>query len=143
MRPQVEEVEDDLAAEEENKLINEVRCLCHCILSTSQPLSACRNTKPGETHLYPIVTGRNLSFRRKKNAPYLYDVVITHALDWPTLTCQWFPDKESYDFSLRYPYVTHTSQPCKQTLHDPPPASWYPHIWASARLPPDSHCPNP
>jgi len=25
MRPQVEEVEDDLAAEEENKLINEVR----------------------------------------------------------------------------------------------------------------------
>lgn len=33
---------------------------------------------------------------RKKNAPYLYDVVITHALDWPSLTCQWFPDKESY-----------------------------------------------
>ena len=32
---------------------------------------------------------------RKKNAPYLYDLVITHALDWPTLTCQWFPDKES------------------------------------------------
>ncbi|KIM32389.1 hypothetical protein M408DRAFT_326976 [Serendipita vermifera MAFF 305830] len=30
----------------------------------------------------------------KKNAPYLYDVVITHALDWPTLTCQWFPDRE-------------------------------------------------
>lgn len=34
--------------------------------------------------------------RRKKNAPYLYDVIITHALDWPSLTCQWFPDKESY-----------------------------------------------
>lgn len=31
----------------------------------------------------------------KKNAPYLYDTVITHALDWPSLTCQWFPDKES------------------------------------------------
>jgi hypothetical protein len=27
MKPQVEEVEDDLAAEEENKLINEVRCI--------------------------------------------------------------------------------------------------------------------
>ncbi|KAE9400975.1 histone acetyltransferase type B subunit 2 [Gymnopus androsaceus JB14] len=53
MKPQVEEVEDDYAAEEENKLINE------------------------------------------KNAPYLYDLVITHALDWPSLTCQWFPDKES------------------------------------------------
>ncbi|KAG8765597.1 Histone acetyltransferase type B subunit 2 [Ceratobasidium sp. 428] len=30
----------------------------------------------------------------KKNAPYLYDALITHALDWPTLTCQWFPDVE-------------------------------------------------
>lgn len=58
MKPQMEEVEDDLAAEEENKLINE------------------------EYKTW------------KKNAPYLYDVVITHALDWPSLTCQWFPDKE-------------------------------------------------
>ncbi|KAJ7897260.1 WD40 repeat-like protein [Mycena olivaceomarginata] len=65
MRPQVEEIEDDLAAEEENKLINEVG---------------------------------------KKNAPYLYDIVITHALDWPSLTCQWFPDKES---SSNKPYTTH------------------------------------
>lgn len=23
-------------------------------------------------------------------------MIITHALDWPSLTCQWFPDKESY-----------------------------------------------
>ena len=30
----------------------------------------------------------------KKNAPYLYDLVVTHALEWPTLTCQWFPDVE-------------------------------------------------
>jgi len=35
---------------------------------------------------------------RKKNAPYLYDLMITHALDWPSLTCQWFPDKESCAF---------------------------------------------
>ncbi|KAJ7610895.1 WD40 repeat-like protein [Roridomyces roridus] len=62
MRPQMEEIEDDLAAEEENKLINE------------------------------------------KNAPYLYDIVITHALDWPSLTCQWFPDTES---SPNKPYTTH------------------------------------
>ncbi|KAJ3722231.1 histone-binding protein RBBP4 or subunit C of CAF1 complex-domain-containing protein [Lentinula raphanica] len=59
MKPQVEEVEDDYAAEEENKLINEE---------------------------YKVW---------KKNAPYLYDLVITHALDWPSLTCQWFPDKET------------------------------------------------
>ncbi|KDQ31308.1 hypothetical protein PLEOSDRAFT_166538 [Pleurotus ostreatus PC15] len=68
MKPQVEEVEDDLAAEEENKLINE------------------------EYKTW------------KKNAPYLYDVVITHALDWPSLTCQWFPDKES---PSNKPYTTH------------------------------------
>ena len=30
----------------------------------------------------------------KKNSPFLYDMVITHALEWPTLTMQWFPDKE-------------------------------------------------
>jgi histone-binding protein RBBP4 len=30
----------------------------------------------------------------KKNSPYLYDLVVTHALEWPTLTCQWFPDQE-------------------------------------------------
>ncbi|KAI0035151.1 WD40 repeat-like protein [Vararia minispora EC-137] len=40
----------------------------------------------------------------KKNAPYLYDLVITHALDWPTLTCQWFPDKEQ---PANKPYTTH------------------------------------
>jgi hypothetical protein len=33
MRPQVEEVEDDLAAEEENKLINEVRSgVLYCLV---------------------------------------------------------------------------------------------------------------
>ncbi|KAI8982164.1 WD40-repeat-containing domain protein [Mycotypha africana] len=30
----------------------------------------------------------------KKNSPFLYDLVITKALDWPSLTCQWFPDVE-------------------------------------------------
>lgn len=32
----------------------------------------------------------------KKNAGFLYDLVVTHALEWPTLTCQWFPDRERY-----------------------------------------------
>ena len=27
----------------------------------------------------------------KKNTPYLYDVVMTHSLEWPSLTCQWLP----------------------------------------------------
>ena len=28
----------------------------------------------------------------KKNTPFLYDTVITHALEWPSLTVQWLPD---------------------------------------------------
>ncbi|KAG1886065.1 WD40-repeat-containing domain protein [Suillus subluteus] len=70
MKPTVqdEDMEDDLAAEEENKLINE------------------------EYKTW------------KKNAPYLYDLVITHALDWPSLTCQWFPDK---DAPANKPYTSH------------------------------------
>ena len=28
----------------------------------------------------------------KKNAPFLYDMILSTALDWPTLTTQWFPD---------------------------------------------------
>ncbi|KAF8336363.1 histone acetyltransferase type B subunit 2 [Cantharellus anzutake] len=40
----------------------------------------------------------------KKNTPYLYDTVVTHALDWPTLTCQWFPDIESPPGK---PYIQH------------------------------------
>ncbi|PVV03754.1 hypothetical protein BB560_001757 [Smittium megazygosporum] len=31
----------------------------------------------------------------KKNSPFLYDLLITHALEWPSLTVQWFPDIES------------------------------------------------
>lgn len=26
----------------------------------------------------------------KKNSPFLYDLVMTHALEWPSLTVQWF-----------------------------------------------------
>lgn len=32
----------------------------------------------------------------KKNSPFLYDMVVTHALEWPTLTMQWMPDKEVF-----------------------------------------------
>ena len=28
----------------------------------------------------------------KKNTPFLYDLVMTHALEWPSLTVQWFPE---------------------------------------------------
>ena len=32
----------------------------------------------------------------KKNTPFLYDLVMTHALEWPSLTVQWLPDVTKY-----------------------------------------------
>ncbi len=31
----------------------------------------------------------------KKNAPFLYDLMLSTALEWPTLTTQWLPDIQS------------------------------------------------
>ncbi|KAG0502106.1 hypothetical protein HPP92_002178 [Vanilla planifolia] len=31
----------------------------------------------------------------KKNSPFLYDLVISHALEWPSLTVQWLPSSSS------------------------------------------------
>ncbi|RVD81780.1 uncharacterized protein DFL_009629 [Arthrobotrys flagrans] len=33
----------------------------------------------------------------KKNAPFLYDIIMSTALEWPTLTTQWFPDKQEHE----------------------------------------------
>ncbi|KAI8614949.1 WD40-repeat-containing domain protein [Chytriomyces sp. MP71] len=49
----------------------------------------------------------------KKNSPFLYDLVVTHALEWPSLTVQWLPDierNEGKDYSIqRLLLGTHTS----------------------------------
>ncbi|PVU89940.1 hypothetical protein BB561_005105 [Smittium simulii] len=49
----------------------------------------------------------------KKNSPFLYDLLITHALEWPSLTVQWFPDiekPENKDYKIqRLLLATHTS----------------------------------
>lgn len=49
----------------------------------------------------------------RKNTPFLYDLVVTHALEWPSLTAQWFPDKVSVpgkDYTVqRLLLGTHTS----------------------------------
>lgn len=31
----------------------------------------------------------------KKNAPFLYDLVISHELEWPSLTIEWLPKRDS------------------------------------------------
>ena len=49
----------------------------------------------------------------KKNTPFLYDLVMTHALEWPSLTAQWLPEVariEGKDYSVhRLILGTHTS----------------------------------
>uniref|UniRef100_A0A8C6WZ75 RB binding protein 7, chromatin remodeling factor n=1 Tax=Neogobius melanostomus TaxID=47308 RepID=A0A8C6WZ75_9GOBI len=49
----------------------------------------------------------------KKNTPFLYDLVMTHALEWPSLTVQWLPDinrPEGKDYTVhRLALGTHTS----------------------------------
>ncbi|KAF2980702.1 hypothetical protein EK904_001233 [Melospiza melodia maxima] len=49
----------------------------------------------------------------KKNSPFLYDLLLTHALEWPSLTVQWLPDvsrPEGKDYALHWLLLgTHTS----------------------------------
>jgi histone-binding protein RBBP4 len=49
----------------------------------------------------------------KKNTPFLYDIVMTHPLEWPSLTVQWLPYKQTpsgSDYSKqRLVLGTHTS----------------------------------
>ncbi|KAL0489096.1 histone-binding protein rbbD [Acrasis kona] len=49
----------------------------------------------------------------KKNTSFLYDLVLTHALEWPSLTVQWFPTittKPNNSVSQKVILGTHTSQ---------------------------------
>jgi len=36
---------------------------------------------------------RQAYYTWKKNAPVLYDLLMTQDLGWPSLSVQWFPDK--------------------------------------------------
>jgi hypothetical protein len=31
----------------------------------------------------------------KKNVPYLYEIMISHLLEWPSLTVQWLPHRNT------------------------------------------------
>ncbi|KAF5732818.1 histone-binding protein MSI1 isoform X2 [Tripterygium wilfordii] len=50
----------------------------------------------------------------KKNTPFLYDLVITHALEWPSLTVEWLPGREEppgKDYAVQKMILgTHTSE---------------------------------
>ncbi|TBU11503.1 putative RBBP4-like histone-binding protein, partial [Hamiltosporidium tvaerminnensis] len=49
----------------------------------------------------------------RKNVPYLYDILLTHALNWPSLSIQWFPDsirnESNNTTTQRLLLSTHTS----------------------------------
>ena len=49
----------------------------------------------------------------KKNVPYLYDIYLGHALEWPSLTCEWLPrsfdDETETLITRRLLLGTHTS----------------------------------
>lgn len=49
----------------------------------------------------------------KKNTPFLYDLVISHSLEWPSLTVEWLPGHHEIpnsDYSLQKLILgTHTS----------------------------------
>lgn len=49
----------------------------------------------------------------KKNTPFLYDLVMTHSLEWPSLTVQWLPDyQKNIEKEVSYQKLllgTHTS----------------------------------
>lgn len=49
----------------------------------------------------------------KKNTPFLYDLVTTHALEWPSLTVEWLPERQEppdKDYSVQKLILgTHTS----------------------------------
>uniref|UniRef100_A0A7S3Q4E3 Histone-binding protein RBBP4-like N-terminal domain-containing protein n=1 Tax=Chaetoceros debilis TaxID=122233 RepID=A0A7S3Q4E3_9STRA len=47
----------------------------------------------------------------KKNTPYLYDFVMTHSLEWPSLTCQWLPNVKTMANAVEHSILvgTHTT----------------------------------
>jgi hypothetical protein len=139
MKPTV--VEDEFEdAEEENKFINEVSIPSN-VYNLIPLLSFPAGVQDMVRHRSRTGAVSCTSLHRKKNAPYLYDLMITHALDWPSLTCQWFPDKESSvpkpPKSVFSTQLTKSPQPSQQTIHDPSPAARHPHVRAGGRPPPN------
>ena len=54
----------------------------------------------------------------KKNSPFMYDLVMTHALEWASLTVQWLPGVETSSTESIYQVIlgTHTSEEAQNYL---------------------------
>uniref|UniRef100_A0A2K6KNS2 Histone-binding protein RBBP4-like N-terminal domain-containing protein n=1 Tax=Rhinopithecus bieti TaxID=61621 RepID=A0A2K6KNS2_RHIBE len=57
----------------------------------------------------------------KKNTPFLYDLVMTQALEWPSLTAQWLPGvtrPEGKDFSIHRLVLGMLTLDCDASYYD-------------------------
>lgn len=66
----------------------------------------------------------------KKNTPFLYDLVMTHALEWPSLTAQWLPDvtrPEGKDYSVHRCVNNLQSLEQRVLVFVLPSITFYPH----------------
>jgi histone-binding protein RBBP4 len=63
----------------------------------------------------------------KKNTPFLYDLIITHALEWPSLSVQWLPDKTKYVRNFAAAFCGFSAG-CRyaESTHPPRPAACSP-----------------
>lgn len=67
-------------------------CTSICFPSTKRSPCECSMSAPVETA--DMLEERLIGSERKiwlQNCPFFYEFVATHVLDWPSLTCQWFP----------------------------------------------------
>lgn len=70
--------------------------VCRITLHSSQPLCHPKLTRVLPSAA-PLEKEINEEYKIwKKNTPFLYDLVVTHALLWPSLTVQWLPYKQEY-----------------------------------------------
>jgi histone-binding protein RBBP4 len=42
----------------------------------------------------------------KKNTPFLYDLVVTNGLEWPSLTVNWLPTLDMYNKNINHTFNT-------------------------------------
>jgi len=61
-------------------------------VATALSLCCCALSYAAEEELEEKIINENYKIW-KKNVPFLYDMVVTHALEWPALTVQWLPDQ--------------------------------------------------
>ena len=72
---------------------------CHAThaRTPSCPTHTCRTPSPAPLADYAEEIEQKIIAEEykvwKKNSPFLYDTVLTHPLEWPSLTVQWLPQR--------------------------------------------------